>query len=349
MVLVNNSSNIQIEPTSTFAGKGAGNLTATGVNNTAYGANALSTNTAGTDNIAIGFNALNVNTASANTAIGSQAMTANTTGTPNVAIGGSALAANTTGGNHVAIGFQSLTSNTTGDSNIAIGYQSMFSNTTGPGNVAVGIQAMFANTIGGFNTAFATGALLSCTSGNFNCGFGVNAFWLITTGIENIGLGFGAGSNCTGADSNNIHIGNAGILGDNGTIRIGGKNGLVGAAACFISGINAVAVVGAGVMCDAAGQLGNVVSSIEYKKNVADIEEETIMNLRPVSFNYKDEKLPGKHYGFIAEEVEQLFPELVLYDKDNKPYTVAYHEMYALLLKEIQRLNERVKTLESRI
>jgi len=51
----------------------------------------------------------------------------------------------------------------------------------------------------------------------------------------------------------------------------------------------------------------------------------------------------------IAEEVEKVIPELCIYDSNNELYTVAYHEMPALLLKEIQILNERIKKLESRL
>ena len=51
----------------------------------------------------------------------------------------------------------------------------------------------------------------------------------------------------------------------------------------------------------------------------------------------------------IAEDVNEEFPDLCLYDQEGRPETVKYHELPALLLKEIQRLSERVSYLEARV
>jgi hypothetical protein len=53
-------------------------------------------------------------------------------------------------------------------------------------------------------------------------------------------------------------------------------------------------------------------------------------------------------FGLIAEEVEKVFPELVVH-KDGQPETVRYHELPALLLNEIQKLVKRVEFLESQL
>jgi hypothetical protein len=47
-------------------------------------------------------------------------------------------------------------------------------------------------------------------------------------------------------------------------------------------------------------------------------------------------------YGLIAEEVAEVFPELVVYDDEGRPETVKCHVLSTLLLNELQRERERV-------
>jgi len=48
----------------------------------------------------------------------------------------------------------------------------------------------------------------------------------------------------------------------------------------------------------------------------------------------------------VAEEVAEVFPELVIYGKDGKPETVAYHALATLLLNELQK-DHRVMQAQS--
>jgi hypothetical protein len=62
--------------------------------------------------------------------------------------------------------------------------------------------------------------------------------------------------------------------------------------------------------------------------------------LRPVTFRYKAEPATGPRpieYGLIAEEVAEIYPELVVRDKDGQPSGVRYHVLAAMLLNELQR------------
>ena len=57
-----------------------------------------------------------------------------------------------------------------------------------------------------------------------------------------------------------------------------------------------------------------------------------------------------KHVGLIAEEVEKVIPELVVYEKDGvTPRTLSYEELTAVLIKSIQELDAKNKLLEARI
>jgi trimeric autotransporter adhesin len=328
----------------------------TGGGNTANGVQALASNTTGFNNTASGYQALINNTAgNNNTASGVSALLLNATGGGNTATGGNALAFNTTGDNNTASGFQALYSNTTSGNNTASGYQALYSNTTGGGNTATGDNALAFNTAGGSNTATGFQALINTTGSN-NTAIGRAAGSNLTTGSNNIAIGVNAGLNlATGI--NNIDIGNTGA-GESNTILIG----TVGTqTATFIAGINgATSAGGVAVFVNGSGQLGTTTSSRRFKEDIREIAEESdgLMRLRPVAFRYKPEIDPTglAQYGLIAEEVAQVYPDLVVYDRDGKPETVRYHLVNALLLNEVQKQhrtieeqNETIQKLSARL
>jgi hypothetical protein len=102
-------------------------------------------------------------------------------------------------------------------------------------------------------------------------------------------------------------------------------------------------------------------SSERYKKNITDIEIDTskIYQLRPVSFEdngeadkdeYGYDKLPiRKEIGLIAEEVDEILPELVYYDKDRLPEGVHYNNLSVILLSEIKKIKNKLEELEVKV
>jgi hypothetical protein len=83
-------------------------------------------------------------------------------------------------------------------------------------------------------------------------------------------------------------------------------------------------------------------SSLRFKEQVRDMGDSTngLMKLRPVTFFYKPEYALGGRtlqYGLIAEEVAQVYPELVEFDKDGKPYSIRYQLITTMLLNELQK------------
>ena len=92
------------------------------------------------------------------------------------------------------------------------------------------------------------------------------------------------------------------------------------------------------VYVNADGKLGALVSSRRFKDEIKPMEHasEVIYQLNPVSFRYKPEIEPDHlaSFGLIAEEVESVQPDLVLRDKEGKPYTVRYDQVNAMLLNE---------------
>lgn len=215
---------------------------------------------------------------------------------------------------------------------------------------------------GGLNTLIGAYSGVRLTTGGGNSALGNNALDHIVTGGANLGLGGGAGQALTGADSSNVVIQNNGVSGISNTIWIGTEGAGNGQQnRCFIAGIrgHTTGVADAiPVLIDSAGQLGTISSSERYKDDIEDMgpESDMIMALRPVTFTYKSDSTKRMQYGLIAEEVADLFPNLVVYDKDELPDTIRYHELPVLLLNELQKyamvienLKERIEVLERSI
>jgi endosialidase-like protein len=304
-------------------------------------------------NTFVGTNAGNFSmTGGSNTAIGFEALSFNTTGVANSASGWGALLSNTTGGNNTASGLGALQNNTTGSFNTASGVLALKSNTTGAGNTASGLGALASNTTGGNNTASGNAALLSNTTGAGNTAMGLQSLHSNTTGSRNIAIGSNAGGIAT-TGSDNIYIGNAGFAAEGKAIRIGIQGTQ---AKTFIAGISGVTTGGAGatVLVDANGQLGTVSSSRRYKYDVHDMDEgsNNLLRLRPVTFRYKQAQTDGSHplqYGLIAEEVAEVYPELVQYAPTGDVNTVLYHLLPAMLLNEVQKQHRQIEAQDTHI
>ena len=67
-----------------------------------------------------------------------------------------------------------------------------------------------------------------------------------------------------------------------------------------------------------------------------DKASEALFALKPVTFRYKKEIDPAgtSQFGLVAEEVEKVNPDLVVRDKEGKPYSVRYDPVNAMLLNE---------------
>jgi hypothetical protein len=231
----------------------------------------------------------------------------------------------------------------TGDLNTAFGFDALSSNTMGGGNTATGGDALTSNQTGNENTATGKSALLLNTTGDANTAIGSSALYN-TTGSSNIGLGKMAGFNLT-TGSNNICIGNQGVAGESNTILIGTAGTQT---ATFIAGISGEPSPGGiGVLVNSIGQLGVATSSRRVKEDIREIAEESdgLMRLRPVAFRYKPQIDPTglAQYGLIAEEVADVYPDLVAYDRDGRPETVRYHLVNALLLNEVQKQHRTIE------
>jgi hypothetical protein len=103
------------------------------------------------------------------------------------------------------------------------------------------------------------------------------------------------------------------------------------------------------VLINSVGNLGTTVSSRRYKHDIIDMDDQSnsIMNFRPVTYIHNNDSTNTRRFGLIAEEVQELCPDLVL-RKNGVPDTVLYHEMIAPLLNELQKLSKRVDAIEGK-
>ena len=254
--------------------------------------------------------------------MGNRAMQSNIDGSRHTAVGSHALfnciAPPDFAGN-TAVGTSALFSDTIGNFNTAMGDGALFSNTTGVANVAVGLDALASNTDNGNSTAVGVSALANSTGG------------------VNTALGINAGVNLT-SGALNIYIANQGTATESNTIRIGDVQ-----MATYIAGISGTAVVGDPVVVDANGQLGTSGSSARFKKNVQPMDEasESILALKPVTFEYKQDAKGTPQFGLIAEEVAKVNPDLVVRDRKGEIYSVRYEAVNAMLLNEFLKAHRK--------
>lgn len=136
-------------------------------------------------------------------------------------------------------------------------------------------------------------------------------------------------------------IGNGALNTDNNQIVLGNT----AITSVFINGVAGQYTNGAGVqvLIGSDGKLGTIPSSRRYKDDIQDmgVASKALLRLRPVTFHYKKPSADGLkpiQYGLIAEEVAEVYPELVARGSDGQIETVQYYKLDVMLLNEVQRL-----------
>jgi len=91
-------------------------------------------------------------------------------------------------------------------------------------------------------------------------------------------------------------------------------------------------------------------SSRKYKENISDMTEEEarkILQLNPVKYNYKSNKLPNNQYGLIAEDVEPIMTYPIVY-KNNEADSIDYSKFVPALIKMIQIQQKEIEELKNK-
>jgi septal ring factor EnvC (AmiA/AmiB activator) len=77
-----------------------------------------------------------------------------------------------------------------------------------------------------------------------------------------------------------------------------------------------------------------------------------LMKLRPVTYRYKKAYADGSKpvdYGLIAEEVAEVYPDLVVKNADGQIQTVQYQKLTPMLLNEVQKEHKQLEEQAEKI
>ncbi|HXD91718.1 MAG TPA: tail fiber domain-containing protein [Bacteroidia bacterium] len=347
-----------------FFGSFAGSQTTGGIYNTGIGSSALQNNTVGMQNTALGFNALIYNTTGGfNVGIGLNALGGNNSGSSNTAVGVAALGNNVAANGNVGIGYWALTNNSASN-NVGIGCFAMQHNITGTNNVALGVEALWQGTQSNNNTALGHLALFHDSTGaNNNSGMGYEVLYNNFSGSNNVASGYQAlftnvsGSNNTAfgyqADVVSNNLTNATAIGNGAKVSV--SNTMVFGNASitdnyFTGNVHATCGI---LAC----------SDARYKKEIKPLTNllTNLRKLEPVNYYFKTEQellkdgissnaFQGRddkelQIGFIAQQVEPLFPELVHTDKEGYK-SIDYSRLTPILVEAIKEQQQQIDELK---
>ena len=109
--------------------------------------------------------------------------------------------------------------------------------------------------------------------------------------------------------------------------------------------VGSFATIGLDISGTIAASSFNTTSDYRIKENIRNITD-SVNDLRPVQ--YFNKLTRKEEMGFLAHEVQQIFPGLVNGNKDELQYQyIDYTSLIALLTKEVQRLKSRVIKLKN--
>ena len=102
-----------------------------------------------------------------------------------------------------------------------------------------------------------------------------------------------------------------------------------------------------------AGAALGLLSDEETKHTIDTIDDalETLRNLRPVTFYYKEEysSSPERmHHGFIAQEFQKVVPDATYYDESVGKLCIDTTDLIGLLVRANQQLETRLTRLEAK-
>jgi|WetSurMetagenome_2_1015567.scaffolds.fasta_scaffold28524_1 trimeric autotransporter adhesin len=349
-----------------------------GFNNMFLGYQSGWTNTTGGSNIFLGFQSgFNNSTGMQNAFIGTQAGVSNTTGYNNVFIGTSAGQNNTEGSSNIFIGLQTGNKNTKGSQNTALGFLAGFSNQTGNSNVFIGNNAGYyellsnrlyiSNSSADKNNALIYGEFDNrYLTVNGNLGIGktspsvkldiTNGNWDVNNGEGDFRIGDGTYRFKIGVANSGGGAGDVRLNAHGGTDRLilggGGKDILLVTNANVMPWSDNYSTLGAStnrwsVIYAVNGTIQTSDARMKENINVLKYGLETILNLSPVTYTWKDETGGREHIGLIAQEVRNVISEVVDEGTDPaKTLGINYSELIPVLIKGMQDQQKKIDELE---
>jgi len=111
-----------------------------------------------------------------------------------------------------------------------------------------------------------------------------------------------------------------------------------------------------GSMMGAIGSIGGALIGLSDETTKFDVKRidtalETLRNLRPVTFHYKEEfsSSPERmHHGFIAQEFQKVLPDATYFDDSVGKLAIDTGDVIGLLVRANQELEARIGMLEAK-
>lgn len=244
---------------------------------------------------------------------------------------------NSTGSENVFIGTRSAENNTSASHNIALGYRASFTNETGSSNITLGADVLFRN----------------------------------LSGSRNIAIGDSAGFNNRSSIGNNIFIGHGAGKNELGNNKLVIENSASNTPLVYGDFANDYLSIGGDLYTellrpktDITYDLGNgsfrwravyalngtvQTSDRRHKKNIQDLGYglQEVLEMRAVSYEWKHDSSGQTKVGFIAQELEQIVPEVVVVGSDSlHTRGVNYAELIPVLVKAIQEQEQVIGQLK---
>jgi len=351
-----------------FIGNAAGFKNSTGTGNHFEGDEAGYSNTSGSENYFSGY----------------FAGFSNTTQSKNFIVGNSAGVSSSGTDNHF-VGYKAGFSNTMGSSNYFSGQNAGFHNTIGYSNVFEGNYAGYNNTSGASNYFSGYGAGYNNTTGSGNVFIGFGAGYsetlsdrlYISNSMTNSPLIYGQFDNRRLQINGSLRVGKyvdnsdpvlqLTEIGNKGVSVLYNSTGQANYWKTYTSGsglnVNALFEIwtnanpGGTVMQlygSGNGWLAGTwteASDKRLKRNIASLAGtlDKIKQLRGVSYNWIGEgRDSAEQIGFVAQEMEQVFPQLV--KTNDKGYkSIAYSHMTPILLEAIKEQQQQIDELKKEI
>jgi trimeric autotransporter adhesin len=370
-------------PYNTYIGSYAGR-NSTGFENTYIGCLSGTMNSTGNDNTCLGFwSGYSNQSGDFNSILGSGAGLCNNGGDGNTIMGflSGAGEIQTNNSYNSLFGFKAGYTINTGSNNVMIGSESGYSNISGTGNVFLGYKAGYNETasnklyIANSNTST---PLIKGTFPNTDLTF--KASTIILDGTINGNLNTSSFANnyfrisSTSPGICGIDLFRSGASYRDWRIYNTGGNFIIGVSTDdlatvvdkfqidYMTGNVGIGSTSPGQKFDIYGGNGRVESGYSwltssdkrFKKNITTLDNAlvNVKKMRGVRYDLNEEKDTvqgqGKYIGFIAQEVEEVYDELVV--EDHKGYkSVAYDKVNAILVEAIKEQQTEIDELKKRL
>jgi hypothetical protein len=189
--------------------------------------------------------------------------------------------------------------------------------------------------------------------GNVKITGGTNGQYLTTDGNGN--LSFGTVTVSSASISNGTSNVNIGSSGGNVTVGVAGNAAILtvtGTGANIAGTGNVTGNLNVGNLTCSSGTVTAATitetSSIALKENLNPITNalDSIVQLMGFTYDRKDGTAKGEA-GLIAEEVNNILPNLISYDEKGKPYSINYSKLTVYLIEAMKTLKSELDSLKS--